>query len=71
MELLNRLSRGIPAWALIGACLLLVVLVAGLDYATGAELSFSIFYVIPVAIAAWHATPERGYVVAVASALVA
>jgi hypothetical protein len=35
------------------ACLLLVALLGLVDWATGSEISFSIFYLAPVAIASW------------------
>jgi signal transduction histidine kinase len=38
---------------LAGTCLLLVLLVAFVDHLTGSELSFFVFYFIPVSVAAW------------------
>jgi hypothetical protein len=48
-----------PEWERIGKANWLVVLstmtlVAGLDYATGYELGFFVFYFLPVALAAWR-----------------
>jgi hypothetical protein len=49
---------------------LVVLLVLGwLDYITGYEFGFFIFYFIPVAIAAWYCGPREGYSIAVASAV--
>lgn len=46
----------------------LVLLTAGLDYATGEELAFSVFYLVPVVGAAWLGSPLVAGVVAVAAA---
>lgn len=35
---------------------ILIALVAGADYATGPQVSFSIFYMVPVALASWYAS---------------
>ena len=40
--------------------LLLVLLLGGIDYLTGAEFSFSVFYTLPIAIAAWFAGRGAG-----------
>lgn len=47
--------------------LVLVVAVGALDMATGYELSLAIFYVIPIAIAAWYINERGGVAVAIAS----
>lgn len=69
------LIRRIEAWlsrrspiqvAAIG--LLLMGFVGLLDYLNGYEVSFSIFYLAPVAVVAWHAGPGLGYVFCVAGA---
>jgi diguanylate cyclase (GGDEF)-like protein len=46
----------------------LVAIVGAVDLATGRELSFSIFYAIPVGIGSWYAGKRFGLVVCVASA---
>jgi signal transduction histidine kinase len=55
--------------ALALGCLALVALVAFLDGLTSAFIAFSIFYVVPIVIAAWFGNRTIGLVVAVASAL--
>ena len=40
--------------------LLLVLLLGGIDYLTGAEFSFSVFYTLPIAIAGWFAGRGAG-----------
>lgn len=45
----------------VGLAAFLVVLVVGLmDYYTGLELSFSIFYLAPIAAAAWYGGKRLG-----------
>lgn len=52
----------------IAACLLLAALVAVLDYLTGAELSFSLFYLFPIALVTWFAGRGSGIALALLSA---
>jgi diguanylate cyclase (GGDEF)-like protein len=53
---------------LFSAMLILVVLVGIVDYATGSELAFSIFYLFPVGITAWYVGLKSGVFMSVASA---
>jgi len=46
-----------------------LVLIGWLDYVTGYEFGFFIFYFIPVAVAAWYCGPKDGICVAIASAV--
>src|SRR5437870_894447 len=48
--------------------LALVLATGAVDLVTGAEISVSVFYLAPVAIAAWHAGSTVGIVVSIASA---
>jgi predicted signal transduction protein with EAL and GGDEF domain len=52
MKGLGRMSQP----AILGVSLLLVVMVAAADVAVGAQVGFSIFYVMPVLLAAWVGT---------------
>ena len=55
----------------MGLAALLVVFIGALDYVTGSELSFSVFYLIPVALVAWFVQNDRlGYLMALAAAAV-
>jgi diguanylate cyclase (GGDEF)-like protein len=47
----------------------LIAIVGTLDFATGYELSFSIFYTIPVGVASWYAGRRWGLLVSIASAM--
>ena len=48
--------------------LLLSVLLGVLDYLIGPELSFSVFYTMPIMLAAWYGGKRIGFIVAVVSA---
>lgn len=64
-ESFARLPR--PAWFLAGT---IVVFLIGLtDYATGEEISFSIFYLLPVAMTTWFAGRKTGLFFAALSAI--
>lgn len=64
MVMLGALPRGIR----LIAALALVGLVGVLDVLTGSEISFSIFYLVPVAFAGWFMSRREGVVVAIISA---
>jgi diguanylate cyclase (GGDEF)-like protein len=49
-------------------CVLLIAAVGALDYATGYEISFSVFYLLPVSVAAWYLGSIPGLLVSGASA---
>ncbi len=56
-----------PAWFLAG---MILVLIIGLtDYATGEEISFSIFYLLPVAMTTWFVGRNTGLIIASVSAI--
>lgn len=46
--------KKIAPWLQQAAVIVGVVLISGLDWFTGDELSFFVFYFIPIAFAAWH-----------------
>lgn len=48
---------------------ILVLLLGSIDYLTGPEISFSIFYLLPVSAAAWLAGREAGVLVSLVSAV--
>ncbi len=61
---LDRSSK----WIVVALSLAVTALVAALDRATGSELSFSIFYLVPVAAVAWVGGPRAGMWMAVVAA---
>ncbi len=54
---------------LLAVCFLLVILTAALDYGTGPELSLAIFYLLPIAAAAWWGGFADGILLAVGSVI--
>lgn len=48
---------------------LLIALIGGLDLASGYELSFSIFYVLPISIAAWGGSRRQALILSLLSAV--
>jgi diguanylate cyclase (GGDEF)-like protein len=61
---LNKISK--PVWAGVGVIVLCVVVF--LDYITGVELSFSLFYLLPISIFSWQFGGKVGLAVAFLSA---
>jgi len=59
-------KRSKTFWVIVGFILLCVV--AALDYLTGYELSFSLFYLIPIALFSWFISSWLGVVVSFVSA---
>ena len=49
---------------------ILVALLGVIDYFTGYELSFSLFYLLPVALVSWYVGREQGLVISIASAAI-
>lgn len=60
----HRLSTG----QVLMISFLCVALIGAVDYLTGYELSFSIFYLAPTAIAAWYVGRPAGFLIATVSA---
>jgi diguanylate cyclase (GGDEF)-like protein len=65
---LKKLSRSSKV-LLFSGLLAVVLLIGVIDYATGAELAFSVFYLFPVGIAAWYIGLEAGISLSILSAL--
>ncbi|MCE9646192.1 MAG: GGDEF domain-containing protein [Chloroflexi bacterium] len=64
-EFFERL--GLPFWTAI--CIGLVGGLGIVDYLTGNELSFSLFYLLPVSLAVWYVNPVLGLLISVLSAV--
>jgi diguanylate cyclase (GGDEF)-like protein len=61
--------NGLQGFFLAVGGLGLVAIIGVLDYATGPEFSFAIFYLLPIALAAWWGGFSQGILVALASAV--
>jgi len=55
------------ALVVLAACFVLVAVLGYVDYVTGPEIGFAVFYMVPVALAAWYAGGWSGFGVAVVS----
>ena len=65
-EYLNRLPQ--PFCILI--CIALLILIGFLDHITGEEISFSVFYLVPVSIVTWRTREVIGVLFCILSAIV-
>jgi diguanylate cyclase (GGDEF)-like protein len=69
MKTIERLEKwSKPLWAGIG--LILIIGLGVLDYLTGYELSFSLFYLIPISFVAWFVGRRSGIAASILSAIV-
>ncbi len=68
MKILDFLER-LPEPMIAAAGVVLVVLVWVLDYLTGREISFSIFYVAPIVLVTWYEGRNAGFLVSLICAL--
>jgi diguanylate cyclase (GGDEF)-like protein len=68
-RLLRALVRQ-PSWAIMVEALSLTVVIALLDYLTGAEYAWSIFYVAPILLVTWFVSWRTGMAWALVSALI-
>jgi diguanylate cyclase (GGDEF)-like protein len=51
---IDRFFSGMADWQRVLWCLLQIVFFGVIDWLTGYELSFAVFYLVPVAVAAWY-----------------
>lgn len=67
---MSSIDRRPNPLVLLSICLLVALLLGFLDYITGYELSFSVFYLLPVSIAAWYIGMGAGILLSWASAAI-
>jgi hypothetical protein len=60
-------GRSVPQIIILSICMALLIGV--FDHITGIELSFSIFYIIPISIASWYGRPKLGIFLSAISAI--
>jgi diguanylate cyclase (GGDEF)-like protein len=68
MRVLQQLDR-FPRSAVLAVSAALVVLIAAVDSTTGPDLSFHIFYLVPIIMTGWTAGPGAGIIIAAACAV--
>lgn len=66
---LDRVLEARPRWEINASGLALIALFGMLDHVTGFELSFSVFYLIPIILAAWYVGRDAGFAMALVSAV--
>ena len=67
--LINYLEK-IPKTAILVISVSLVMIVGFIDYLTGYEIAFSIFYLLPVALVSWFDKKSHAVIVSILSAAV-
>ncbi len=68
MRFLRLLDRGTPA-AWIGAAMALLIAIGTADSQTGPNVTFALFYTLPIALAAWCCGPYVGWAFALVCAV--
>ena len=58
-----------PAWQQIVLAALITVALSVVDYSTGSEISFSIFYLVPIVFVTWYVNSAAGVVFSIVSAV--
>ena len=66
---LDRIPSKIPHWQVALLGLILIATVSGIDYKTGFEVSFSVFYLIPTALVTWYVNRGLGYIICALAAM--
>ncbi|MEX2496192.1 MAG: GGDEF domain-containing protein [Woeseia sp.] len=69
LQLFHRLLSQRSAASIASLSLALILLLGAIDLLTGYEISFSVFYLIPIAIAVWYGNGKLGYAASIVSAL--
>jgi light-regulated signal transduction histidine kinase (bacteriophytochrome) len=64
-----RPTSKLTLWLIKAIIFLLVLIVGMIDYVTGVEISFSIFYLFPVFLASWFLNIRTGIAISVGSAI--
>ena len=69
MKDFDHFARRLPSWILFFVSLLLTLFVGVVDYLTGPETTMTLFYVVPISIAAWYGSRGMGLTVAIVATL--
>ena len=70
MELVLKYIEGLPKFRLILYAIILVIFFGCVDYLTGPEIAFSIFYLIPISLVAWFVSRTAGVLLSIISTIV-
>ena len=66
---LEKLFSIMPRWLILLISLLLLCIIGAIDFLTGTEISFSVFYLLPVVLVSWYGERRSGYVICVLAAV--
>lgn len=69
-QTVNRYLKNLKPLQIFLLCILITGLLGIIDYNTGYEISFSIFYLIPIAIASWYSHRHFAIIICIISATV-
>jgi len=69
VKVLNFLFKDKPPELILLYCLLLVAYDAVLDFQTGYEMTYFVFYILPVAIAAWYGNRAMAWAISIISGI--
>lgn len=69
LEIINRLLRCRSQVQVLSVGVFLVAIVGAVDYLTGREISFSIFYLLPILVVTWYGRRRLGYAICVLSSI--
>jgi diguanylate cyclase (GGDEF)-like protein len=64
-HVVNRYLGTFKPFQIVLLCLLTIGLLSAVDYITGYELSFSIFYLIPIVIASWYSQKHYAIIISI------
>jgi diguanylate cyclase (GGDEF)-like protein len=67
---IDRFFGGLPTWQTSLWCVMLVVFLGAVDAITGPEVSFAVFYLVPVSFAAWYGNKSLTAAIALLATLV-
>jgi diguanylate cyclase (GGDEF)-like protein len=70
LDQFNNMLMKLPHTYIILICLLIIAVVGFIDVATGSEISISLFFLIPISIAAWYVSLWTGLLMSLISAIV-
>ena len=65
MRNLDQIARRLPSWIMFFVSLLLTLFVGVVDYLTGPETTLTLFYVVPISIAAWYGSRSMGFTIVI------
>ena len=66
---LNAFLKQRSSFQVTAASLFLVIMLAAIDHITGYEVSFSVFYLVPIVLATWYGGLHQGSLLSIVSAM--